>query len=104
MQKQSVQISNRIATLVFTLLLLFLLGFSLFFISSERNHNCTGEDCPICMILQQCENTLQQLGSALLLAAACLWVWKHILSLSKAVREIFSRSDSLVSRKVRLDR
>ena len=47
------------AVFVFTLL------FSVIFIAVEIHHDCTGENCPICMEIQACVQTLQTLGAAL---------------------------------------
>lgn len=32
---------------------------SSFYIAVEADHDCTGEDCPICTVVQQCENTVR---------------------------------------------
>ncbi len=60
--------------------LLFGMLFSAFFVSKEFNHNCTGEDCPICEMVAICENFSHQLVSGLIFFAAvimglfCLYV------------------------------
>ncbi len=36
--------------------------FSAIFVTVETFHNCDGEDCPICEMIHQCENNLNQLG------------------------------------------
>ncbi len=43
----------------------FIFLFSVIFIAVEGDHDCTGEDCPICMEIQACIQTLQTLGTAL---------------------------------------
>ncbi len=78
---------RRIAASLMGFLLLFVLLFSSFYIAAESQHECDGEDCHICSVLEQCENTLQQIGTAgnvrtavsvavlLLVFAACLVVF-----------------------------
>lgn len=38
---------------------------SAFFISSHVHHDCTGEDCPVCATIQQCEAILRGFGSSM---------------------------------------
>lgn len=55
---------------------------SVFFVATEQHHDCTGDDCPVCAVLQMCEASLQQTGDggvsfivmALLLLAAISFV------------------------------
>ena len=37
---------------------------SVCFIIAETNHNCIGEDCPVCTVLRTCETALKTLGCA----------------------------------------
>ena len=46
--------------MVFALLLFLLL--SSYFIAYEADHDCSGENCPVCALLQISENNLRQLG------------------------------------------
>lgn len=36
---------------------------SLIYIVKEADHHCTGEDCPVCINIQQVEQTLRNLGT-----------------------------------------
>ena len=36
---------------------------SLFYIAKEENHQCTGEDCPICACVHQAKQVLRNLGT-----------------------------------------
>lgn len=49
------------------LLFCFAMVFSVFFIAEEADHDCTGEDCPICAEIRVCANVL---GSAAIVPAA----------------------------------
>ena len=37
---------------------------SLFYIAKEENHQCTGEDCPICACIRQAEQIVKNVGTA----------------------------------------
>ncbi len=47
-----------IAARVTVVLLFASMVFSAFFICLESDHDCTGEDCPICLCMEQCVNTM----------------------------------------------
>lgn len=52
----------RIAAGVMGLMMLVIVLFSAFYIAAEADHDCTGEDCPICACIGQCENMLRGTG------------------------------------------
>lgn len=56
--------NRRVFACVLCALLLFASLFSIFFIAAEANHDCVGEDCPICAVLAEAEETLDKLGTA----------------------------------------
>ena len=76
--------------------------FSAFYIVAETDHDCTGDDCPICACIQQCENILNQIGDG---AAAQISVVAPVVFLLLFV--LFSArsitQETLVSKKVRLN-
>ena len=75
---------------------------SAIFITVEADHDCTGEECPICVSIRQCESTLRQIGNS---AAAGIMVSVPVLIVFFAVT-LFAgilRQETPVSRKVRLN-
>jgi len=44
--------------------LLAVVVFSSAFVTAEADHDCTGQDCPICLEVQNCLGNFQLLGSA----------------------------------------
>ena len=52
------------ATFVLCALLLSVMVFSSLFIVFEHDHDCSGDDCPICVMLQQAEKNVTCLGEA----------------------------------------
>lgn len=53
---------NRIIAFVIGIVLTSLILSSSIFIAENSKHICTGNDCPICMEINQCENTINSLG------------------------------------------
>ncbi len=76
--------------------------FSAIFITVETFHDCDGEDCPICEILHQCENNLNQLGDGVapVLIAATLMI---IFINSDILSGDFFPHETLVTARVRLN-
>ncbi len=96
--------SNRIwiTALIMAAMMLVVMLFSSFFIAAHADHDCTGEDCPICACIQQCENTLRGIGSGITaLPAVIISVLISLLIMSFGVSS-FQR-DTPVSAKVRLN-
>ena len=55
---------KRILSAALAVSVLFVVLYSVFFIAAESHHDCIGENCPICLQIQNCENTLKTLSSA----------------------------------------
>ncbi len=92
----------RITAGIMGLMMLVLVLFSAFYIAAEADHDCCGEDCPICACIHQCENTLRGIGDGAAVRSAA--VAPAILILFAAAFVIAAVSqDTLVSRKVRLN-
>jgi hypothetical protein len=80
---------------------LFMLLFSVYFITAETRHNCIGENCPICLEVQACVQALNTLGTGLATTVA-VFAAAHLFVI--CVIPVFHRSPShtLVSLKVKL--
>ncbi len=93
---------KRISAGIMGILMLFIMLFSAFYIAAEADHDCAGEDCPICACIAQCENILHQIGDGI---ASCAAVIISIVFLFVSVflfATLFPQ-ETLVSRKVRLN-
>ena len=53
---------NRVFACIMASMVFFMVLFSTFFIVSHADHDCTGEECPVCACIQQCENILHSTG------------------------------------------
>ncbi len=93
---------KRIAAGIMGTLMLFIMLFSAFYIVAEADHDCTGEDCPICDCIQQCENTLHQIGDGIASKAAVIIPIVFLLVSIFLFAALFPK-ETLVSRKVRLN-
>ncbi|MBR4393467.1 MAG: hypothetical protein IKT07_05515 [Oscillospiraceae bacterium] len=102
MRSASVTKAKRIAAGVMGLTLLLVIALSALFLVAEADHDCAGEDCPICACLQACVHVLRRFGaSAIILVTAVASV---ILFLSTAVASaaVFTQ-ETPVSRGIRLN-
>ena len=86
-------------TAIAMLLVILLAGI---FIALEADHDCEGEDCPVCECMEQCRATLHQLGSVTVTGKAVLFpVLLLIVSVIHFARVI--RRETPVSIKVQLN-
>ena len=60
---------KRIAALFLAVTVLFVMLYSALFIAAEADHDCVGENCPICYQINVCQNTLKNLSLAVSAAA-----------------------------------
>ena len=94
--------NRRIASGLMAFILLVIMLFSAFYIAAETDHVCTGEDCPICACIAQCENILYQLGDGITVQLAVIVPIIFMLVVAFLFASDFAR-ETPVSRKVRLN-
>ncbi|MCR4739541.1 MAG: hypothetical protein K5886_04680 [Lachnospiraceae bacterium] len=87
---------------IMTFIMLVLVLFSSLFIALHADHDCTGEDCPICACIQQCENNIRGAGSDITAASAVIMYVLAAFSLMSFAVSSF-QPDTPVSVKVRLN-
>ena len=84
------------------LVMLYALLFSIVYTAHESIHDCTGEECPVCFVLEQCEAVFSSAGLGVVRHAA--FVFAFIIYLVFAVRSLFVMcSETPVTRKVQLN-
>ena len=93
--------TKRILAVVLALTLLLAPALCALCIAAEADHVCTGEDCPVCALVHQCEGLLRQLAAAVAAAAALVCV--ALLGGSAAACVCAVRRVTPVSGKVRLN-
>ncbi len=94
--------NRKIAAGIICAMMLVIMLFSAFYIAAEAGHECTGEDCPVCVCIRQCEKALHEIGDGLSAQAAV------ILPLIALIAVVYTLKNelpavTLVSRKVRMD-
>ena len=92
----------RITAVILGLMMLVVVLFSAFYIAAETEHDCTGEDCPVCVCIQHCENTLRGIGEGISAPSSVIIPFLFVL-LTTALFVTAVPSDTLISRKVRLN-
>ena len=93
---------KRVFSMAVCILFIFVTFASLFYIVKEENHNCTGEDCPICANIHQAEQTLKNIATAMsAITIVNLMPVLFILLVMGWFLPVFHTS--LVSQKVRLN-
>lgn len=97
------RIGYRLFFLFSFLLLLFTLLFSVFYIVHEIGHDCSGEDCPVCACIAQCENIVQQIGYALIVATGAFLVFCSLIDGRRLPERNTLVYLTPVGKKVRLD-
>lgn len=98
MKKQS----NKHLSLIVCMTLVFVMLASLFYIAKEANHDCSGEDCPICACIHQAEQTIRNLGTGVIVSV-CIGAVIVLLVSMPDKKQFCLCPVSLVSQKVRLN-
>lgn len=93
---------NRGTAWIIAAIMLFAVVSSVFFIAAEAEHECSGDNCPICNCIQQCERLLYHSGDGVPEHTAALWVAFSVFLSFLFFYPCFVR-ETPVSRKVRLD-
>ena len=92
---------KRIISLAVAVAVLFVMLCSAVFVAAEANHDCVGENCPICYQISVCENTLKNLSLAVCAVVfAAVFIYTLCRSISACADAITSYT--LVSLKVKL--
>lgn len=93
---------NKVRIALAVLLLVFSI-FSVINIALERNHECSGENCPICFVISTAEQNLKLLSlTAVFAATSSLFIAsnKSVLISSKIP---LIKSNTLISQKIRIN-
>ena len=92
---------KRIISLVVAAAVLFVMLYSALYIAAEANHDCVGENCPICYQINVCQNALKNLSLAVC-AAVFAAALPYTLCRGISVCTDYAQSYTLVSLKVKL--
>ncbi|MBQ4247257.1 MAG: hypothetical protein II703_01540 [Ruminococcus sp.] len=89
------------AAVVTALVLIVAMLFSVLFIAHEAEHECTGENCQVCMKISACENALKNITGAVA-AAAALGVVCYVFVRTLLPIHSFCAASSPITLKVKL--
>ena len=92
---------KRIISLIVAVAVFFVMLYSALYIAAEANHDCVGENCPICYQISVCENTLKNLSLAVC-AVAFAAAFTYTLCRSISACADVTPSYTLISLKVKL--
>lgn len=93
---------KKFLSIVVCILFLFVTFVSFFYIIKETNHNCEGEDCPICESIHQAEQTLRNLGMSAITVITVI-AMPILFGIWVVNKSLFITYSSLVSQKIRLN-
>lgn len=90
-------------TLALTICVIFVMSilFSMLFVVKGADHDCSGENCPICACISLAKQTLKQLGSVSVAAAGMMVCFSLILAFIGTSLTV--PCATLISQKVRLN-
>lgn len=97
--KRTRMMMARIFAVVIALSLLLCIGF----LVKEADHTCTGSECPICAMMEQCANTIRLLGAGVMLGVLAFFPDADILWHEADSHRIFLVYSSLVAQKIRMN-
>lgn len=93
---------KRSIAIVAAVMLLFGMIFSAAFIAHESVHDCTGEDCPICQMIGQCENFVKRLAPVFICAVFSFLLAAQVFY-AETIEEENLFKPTLLSLRVRLN-
>lgn len=82
--------------------IVFVLLFSTCYIVEHADHECTGRDCPICLIMEQCGNNLKSIGTAIMISCVAVVLFSSLQE-NKHYQISMFPCNSLVSQKIRMN-
>lgn len=93
---------RRYMNVIICCMFIFVTFASLFYIIKEADHDCVGDDCPVCACIHQAEQTLKNVSAGVVSIFAI-----SVIILTDRIQRYAYRTDfyadSLVSLKVRMD-
>lgn len=93
--------ASRIAAVLFTIVLCISMLGAVFIIAEHTHHDCTGENCAVCAVLEQCDQRVRGAVSAVIAVIALFLFAQYIAPLNGfEIRE--ASGETPVSLKVKL--
>ena len=102
MNRNDQQTYNRIIALIVSISIILVMFFSLFYITSHIDHDCSHDNCPICAEIEMLQNLIRQVGSGI---GACLILLCIFIPLIYKISVYIRNSIAItpISKKVRMN-
>ena len=97
-----VKIRNRAISWIVLAVFCLVIFCSSAFIIVHADHDCTGEDCSVCMELAECHKTLNTLGTAVAAALSLALMLCTVAAICRTIIKSRSEHTTLISLKVEL--
>ena len=97
----SIMNKKRFVSTALVFALFFVMLLSTIYIIAETEHDCVGDNCPVCSQISQCENTINTVSSAVSIAAVAA-VFAYILMAGTVKITSQKPASTLISLKVQL--
>ncbi len=92
---------RKITALILAAVILLAVAASLFIIIHEADHDCSGEDCPVCALIEACTDTIRSvsllIAVAIIVSSAVLFAFSGIY-----LQKYFCIPQTPVSLKIKL--
>lgn len=102
MYSNNISVSKKILSFVMGIIMLIMILSSELYIAHESEHNCIGDDCPICACIAQCERVLEFISSVTFSNYAICFNF-CITILSVCIPVLFFTQKTPVLKKVRMN-
>lgn len=100
--KEDLDMWKKFTGCIMAICLLLAVMSSVSYISTHKNHICTGVDCPVCHTLEFAEQVLALVSNALVFSVILLFFRAVILQSGRNMQDVHIVPDTLVSQKVLL--
>lgn len=94
--------SKRITAWIAMAAVVLVMLFSVIYISKHADHECTGAECPVCAVMEQCGSNIKTIGTFVAVAVAVFFLDLFIQKSVQYVIPVYSFY-SLISQKVRMN-
>ena len=92
---------RRLLAVITALIVVFALLYSVAYPAFNAEHNCSGDECSVCLIINLCENTVKLLSAVIAVFLLCTVILRFLFVLLRCVLLNTCKS-TLVNLKVKL--
>ncbi len=94
--------SKKITAWIALVAVVFVMLFSVIYISQHADHECTDAECPVCAVMELCWNNIKNIGNMIVAIVTSFFL---CLPIQKSVQPVIAVCSyfSLISQKIRLN-